>query len=101
MDKLDRLGSVQWPCNDAAPEGTPIMHVDKFVRGKGRFMITEYVPTDERTGPHPGEREHGAAGRGTRGEGGSACESRAERGWRGRARWRERARWRACEPGAA
>jgi formate dehydrogenase major subunit len=47
-DKLDRLGSVQWPCNDKAPEGTPVMHVDQFVRGKGRFMLTEYVPTDER-----------------------------------------------------
>jgi formate dehydrogenase major subunit len=47
--KLDRLGSVQWPCNDAAPEGTPIMHEKGFVRGKGRFMITEFVPTEERT----------------------------------------------------
>ena len=42
---------MQWPCNEKAPEGTPIMHIDHFVRGKGRFMITEYVPTDERTGP--------------------------------------------------
>jgi formate dehydrogenase major subunit len=50
-DKLDKLGSVQWPCNDKAPTGTPLMHVDRFVRGKGKFMITEYVPTDERTGP--------------------------------------------------
>ena len=50
-DKLDALGSVQWPCNDAAPEGTPIMHIDHFVRGKGHFVITEYVATDERTGP--------------------------------------------------
>ncbi|HJS84295.1 MAG TPA: formate dehydrogenase subunit alpha [Acetobacteraceae bacterium] len=49
--KLDALGSVQWPCNDAAPEGTPTMHADHFVRGKGRFMVTEYIPTDERTGP--------------------------------------------------
>eukprot|EP01037_Dinobryon_pediforme_P013767 gene13767-13885_t len=49
--KLDELGSVQWPCNDAAPTGTPLMHVDHFVRGKGRFMLTEFVPTDERTGP--------------------------------------------------
>ncbi|MGE4373198.1 MAG: formate dehydrogenase subunit alpha [Xanthobacter sp.] len=49
--KLEELGSVQWPCNDAAPEGTPVMHVDGFVRGKGKFMLTEYVPTDERTGP--------------------------------------------------
>ena len=50
-DKIDRLGSVQWPCNDAAPEGTPTMHIGQFVRGKGQFMITEFIPTDERTGP--------------------------------------------------
>jgi formate dehydrogenase major subunit len=48
-DKLDRLGSIQWPCNDAAPEGTPVMHAEQFVRGKGRFVITRYVPTTERT----------------------------------------------------
>jgi formate dehydrogenase major subunit len=47
--RIDELGSIQWPCNDKAPEGTPIMHVDGFVRGKGKFMITEFVPTDERT----------------------------------------------------
>jgi formate dehydrogenase major subunit len=49
--KLDALGSVQWPCNEAAPEGTPVMHAPGFVRGKGRFMITEYVATDEKVGP--------------------------------------------------
>ncbi len=27
------------------------MHVGHFVRGKGNFVITEYIPTDERTGP--------------------------------------------------
>ena len=47
--KLDELGSIQWPCNDAAPEGTPIMHVEEFVRGKGRFVVTEYIATEERT----------------------------------------------------
>ncbi|WP_427891838.1 formate dehydrogenase subunit alpha [Kribbella sp. GL6] len=46
--KLDRLGSVQWPCTAEAPEGTPIMHVDEFVRGKGRFVVTTFVPTTER-----------------------------------------------------
>ncbi|MDJ0699321.1 MAG: formate dehydrogenase subunit alpha [Woeseiaceae bacterium] len=46
---LDEVGSVQWPCNDAAPMGTPIMHVDAFVRGKGLFVETDYVPTEERT----------------------------------------------------
>jgi len=48
-EKLDRLGSIQWPCNDAAPEGTPTMHVGEFVRGKGRFFVTEYIPTSERS----------------------------------------------------
>ncbi|RJG46703.1 formate dehydrogenase subunit alpha [Mesorhizobium sp. DCY119] len=50
-DYLDKMGSVQWPCNEAAPEGTPIMHIDHFVRGKGKFIRTEYVATDEKTGP--------------------------------------------------
>ena len=50
-DKLERAGSLQWPCNDAAPDGTPTMHVDEFAGlrgGKGRFLITQYVPTDEK-----------------------------------------------------
>ncbi|MEZ0233158.1 MAG: formate dehydrogenase subunit alpha [Methylophilaceae bacterium] len=46
--KLDELGSVQWPCNDDHPEGTPTMHIDEFVRGKGKFFITQYVPTTEK-----------------------------------------------------
>jgi len=48
-EKLERLGSIQWPCNDEAPEGTPTMHTGEFVRGKGYFAITGFVPTDERT----------------------------------------------------
>jgi formate dehydrogenase major subunit len=46
--RIDELGSIQWPCNDAHPQGTPTMHVGEFVRGKGRFLVTEYVPTTER-----------------------------------------------------
>jgi formate dehydrogenase major subunit len=46
---LDEVGSVQWPCNENAPLGTPIMHIDQFVRGKGLFIETDYVPTEERT----------------------------------------------------
>lgn len=46
--ELDRHGSLQWPCNDEAPEGTPTMHIEEFVRGKGRFMLTGYVPTEEK-----------------------------------------------------
>lgn len=46
--KLDELGSIQWPCNADAPEGTPTMHIGEFVRGKGKFIITQYVPTTEK-----------------------------------------------------
>lgn len=46
--RLDELGSIQWPCNEDAPEGTPTMHIDSFVRGKGRFIVTQYVATDEK-----------------------------------------------------
>jgi formate dehydrogenase major subunit len=48
-EKLDRLGSMQWPVNENAPEGTPVMHQGGFVIGKGMFLVTEFVPTDERT----------------------------------------------------
>ncbi|MCL7408414.1 formate dehydrogenase subunit alpha [Marivivens donghaensis] len=50
-DLLEERGSIQWPCNDKSPDGTPLMHVDGFVRGKGRLIVTEYVATDEKTGP--------------------------------------------------
>jgi len=46
--KIDELGSVQWPCNAEHPDGTPTMHIGEFVRGKGRFLLTEYVPTSEK-----------------------------------------------------
>ena len=49
--KLEQLGSVQWPCNEAAPAGTPVMHMTSFARGRGHFVITEYIPTDEKIGP--------------------------------------------------
>jgi formate dehydrogenase major subunit len=47
--KLDEVGGLQWPCNAKVPEGTPTMHVGGFVRGKGHFVDTPFVPTDERT----------------------------------------------------
>ena len=48
FDRLDALGGIQWPCDDANPAGTPVMHVDAFVRGLGKFVPTPFVPTDER-----------------------------------------------------
>ena len=49
--KLEEHGSIQWPCDAEHPLGYPIMHTETFTRGLGRFVPTEYVPTDERTGP--------------------------------------------------
>ena len=49
FERLDELGSIQWPCDDQHPTGTPTMHVDDFTRGKGRFMLTDFVPTAERS----------------------------------------------------
>jgi len=51
FQKLDELGSIQWPCNDEAPTGTPTMHIDEFVRGKGKFFVTQYVATTEKVTP--------------------------------------------------
>jgi formate dehydrogenase major subunit len=49
FEKIDRLGSVQWPCNEHTDEaGTAIMHVGKFVRGQGRFLITKYIGSEEK-----------------------------------------------------
>src|SRR6188768_1244501 len=48
-EKIDRLGSIQWPCNEQAPDGTPTMHIGQFVRGKGKFYVTDYVPTREKS----------------------------------------------------
>jgi formate dehydrogenase major subunit len=50
-DKLEALGSVRWPCNDNAPSGSPVKQVGRSARGKGKFVVTEYVPTDERISP--------------------------------------------------
>src|ERR1700684_1438400 len=46
--RIDELESIQWPCNSDHPEGTPTMHIGQFVRGKGKFLVTEYVPTAEK-----------------------------------------------------
>jgi formate dehydrogenase major subunit len=51
MRSWRKRGSVQWPCNDDAPGRHAGHALDGFVRGKGKFIRTEYVATDERTNP--------------------------------------------------
>jgi formate dehydrogenase alpha subunit len=38
---------LQWPCRDAGDPGTPILHVGRFTRGRGRFVPLEYRPSAE------------------------------------------------------
>ncbi len=48
-EKIDRLGSVQWPCHAGTAEaGTSVMHEHGFVRGRGRFFNTAFVASDEK-----------------------------------------------------
>ncbi|MGB1237725.1 MAG: formate dehydrogenase subunit alpha [Pseudomonadales bacterium] len=48
-EKLEQMGSIQWPCNEQYPEGTPTMHTVDFPIGKGNFAVTEFIPTQERS----------------------------------------------------
>ena len=56
---LDAAGSMQWPVNDAAPLGTPTMHIGEFVRGKGRLVETVFVPDHRAVHPPlPADPDH-------------------------------------------
>jgi len=49
--RLEELGELRWPCPSPDHPGTPILHVDKFTRGKGRFSPVEYKPPAEEPDP--------------------------------------------------
>ncbi len=40
-------GGLQWPCPTREHPGTPILHTEKFTRGKGQFVPLEYRPPVE------------------------------------------------------
>ena len=40
-------GGLQWPCPTDEHPGTPILHTEKFTRGKGQFVPLEYRPSVE------------------------------------------------------
>jgi formate dehydrogenase alpha subunit len=44
-----RLGSegLQWPCPTPDHPGTPVLHVGRFTRGRGRFAAVRYRPAAE------------------------------------------------------
>ncbi len=45
-ERLDPYG-VQWPCSSKDHPGTPYLHKDGFVKGKGTFMPRPYIPPAE------------------------------------------------------
>ena len=45
--RLEEGAQLQWPVPSEDHPGTPILHVDKFSRGLGRFAAVEDVPPDE------------------------------------------------------
>lgn len=42
-------GGIHWPCPTPYHPGTPILHREGFVRGKGKFHAVEYKPAAEET----------------------------------------------------
>jgi formate dehydrogenase alpha subunit len=45
--RLDKGGGLQWPCPTPKHPGTPYLHKDKFVRGRGLFHAVEFIPPAE------------------------------------------------------
>ena len=45
--RLDKVGSLQWPCTSKTHPGSPIMHVGKFSRGRAMFYPVRYVESAE------------------------------------------------------
>ncbi|MBL4845369.1 MAG: molybdopterin-dependent oxidoreductase [Planctomycetes bacterium] len=45
----DRIGEdgIQWPCPDSEHAGTPTLHMDGPIRGKGEFQAIHYRPSAE------------------------------------------------------
>jgi formate dehydrogenase alpha subunit len=45
--RLEQGEQLHWPVPNLEHPGTPILHVEKFTRGKGKFHITEHLPPQE------------------------------------------------------
>ena len=44
------LGGLQWPCTSADHPGTPALHEQRFLRGRGRFLPLAWAPPEPATG---------------------------------------------------
>jgi formate dehydrogenase major subunit/formate dehydrogenase alpha subunit len=47
FSRLERGDQLQWPAGDTNHPGTPILHVDRFTRGRGKFHSVDYLPAAE------------------------------------------------------
>ena len=45
-ERLEKVG-LQWPVPDQHHPGTPVLHTEKFTRGKGLFIAEDYIPPVE------------------------------------------------------
>jgi formate dehydrogenase alpha subunit len=45
-DRLEREG-LQWPVPSEDHPGTPVLHIDKFTRGRGLFVPEKFIPPQE------------------------------------------------------
>jgi formate dehydrogenase major subunit/formate dehydrogenase alpha subunit len=46
-ERLEHGDALHWPVKTKTHEGTPILHIGSFTRGKGRFHPCEHVPAQE------------------------------------------------------
>ncbi len=44
---LDACHGLQWPCDSEHPQGTPVLHQQRFPLGRGRFFAVSQVDVDE------------------------------------------------------
>jgi formate dehydrogenase major subunit/formate dehydrogenase alpha subunit len=47
FERLQRGETFQWPVMDESHRGTPILHVEKFTRGRGKFIPVQHIPPAE------------------------------------------------------
>lgn len=48
-DRLEKQGSLQWPCPNPGHPGTPVLHVGGFAKGKADFVPVQYIRAPEQT----------------------------------------------------
>jgi formate dehydrogenase major subunit len=45
--RLDEHGGLQWPCPDVSHPGTPILHTERFPRGRARLLpVVDTLPAE-------------------------------------------------------